>query len=152
VLLGRARVDGKGARPYTLEGRRVDLELADGSIRVVTALGEGRLSWGDSGAAERDWITGDTLIAHFVQVADPGGTARPELERIDAHGSARSLTHLADERRAGGPSINYSRGMSIAVRLAGDRVDRVTVTGKADGVHLERMPEPPPATDSTRPR
>ena len=117
-------------------------------------------------AADVDWIAGDTLVAKFVQAPDTarGGT-KSEVRQIVAHGSARALTHLYQrgEDSAGSPNgrgepgappappdINYSRGTSIEVTLKGDRIDRVTVAGRADGVHLERRPPAPPASDTTK--
>ncbi|MGH7700226.1 MAG: hypothetical protein ACREMJ_06890 [Gemmatimonadales bacterium] len=103
-------------------------------------------------AAEVDWIAGDTLVARFAQVPDSGagGGTRSELHQLTARGSARSLTHLS-ERGAlpGSPDINYSRGTSIAITLQGDRIERVVVAGRADGVHLERVPPPPAPADTT---
>jgi hypothetical protein len=46
-----------------------------------------------------------------------------------------------------GPSLNYSRGAVIDIALNGDKVERVTVTGRADGVQLEPLP---PAPDTTK--
>src|SRR2546421_9607548 len=42
------------------------------------------------------------------------------------------------------PSVNYSRGVKIDITLAAGKVDRVFVTGRADGVQLE--PAPPDTT------
>ncbi|HXF95057.1 MAG TPA: hypothetical protein VNI61_03025 [Gemmatimonadales bacterium] len=230
LLVGRPRVEGKGAQVYTLTGRRIELAIDSGTVRQVRALGAGEatgedwrlvadtihlvlrdrklqqtFAWGDSirpravsrrhtveadslaldtpdevltemrafgralstsrrdttAAAELDWIAGDTLVARFVQVTDTAGDTNPELRELVARGSARALTHLyAHDRETGGaeeaggrggqagPDINYSRGTSIAVLLKGDAIDRVVVTGRADGVHLEKLP-PPPA-DTTR--
>jgi hypothetical protein len=44
------------------------------------------------------------------------------------------------------PTLNYSRGKSIDIVLKQARIDRVTVGGRADGVHLEPRP---PASDTT---
>jgi hypothetical protein len=60
------------------------------------------------------------------------------------------LTHHPNERDTTqvGPSINYSRGHQITVAMLKDRIDRVVVAGKADGVHLE--PKPPIVADSLK--
>ena len=197
VLLGRPRVEGKGASAYTLVGRRIDLVLQDGDLRQVKAQGAGEatgddwrltadtihlavernklqemVSWGDSTRpravsgrvssrsprdtlarpGDLDWITGDTLVARFAQAPDTAGTTRTELQQIIARGAARSLTHLYEnDERTGDPAINYSRGTHIALVLKGDHVDRVTVTGRADGAHLERLPPPPDTTAAPTP-
>jgi hypothetical protein len=95
-----------------------------------------------------DWIAGDTLTARWTQVLDSAGTPRSKLYRLISRGApARSFTHLASEHDSIGPSLNYSRGKVIDVVLKGDKVDRVTVTGRADGVQLEPRP---PAPDTTK--
>jgi hypothetical protein len=102
-----------------------------------------------------NWIAGDTLTARWTQQADSTGTPKSKLHQLVARGSARSFTHLESRSdSATGPSLDYSRGAMIDIVLAGDKVDRVTVTGRADGVHLE--PRPPvdttkkAATDTTK--
>ena len=95
-------------------------------------------------AKETDWITGDSLTIRFVQEQD-SITHRPRsrLHELVSRGSpARALTHHANERDTtnAGPSINYSRGSRITLAMVKDRIDRVVVAGKADGVHLEPRP------------
>src|SRR5882724_8997859 len=223
VLVGKPRVEGKSARPYTLTGTRIELGLQGREIRLVKALGDGvatgadwrltadtihlhvdrkklqqAFAWGakdsvraravstlntiqadslaldlpdevltearafghaystskkespkrDSTATtEADWFAGDSLTAHWTQVPDSGGTSRTTLHRLIARGSARSFTHLASEPDSTGSSLNYSRGKVIDVVLKGDKVDRCTVTGQANGVQLEPKP---PAPDTTK--
>jgi len=229
VLVGKPRVEGKGARPYALTGTRIELGLQGQDIRLVKALGDGvgtgadwrltadtihlhldrkklqqAFAWGpkdsvraravstlstiqadslaldlpdevltearafghaystskkepakrgtskrdSSATGEVDWIAGDSLTARWTQVADSTGTPRSKLYRLISRGSpARSFSHLASERDSTGPSVNYSRGKVIDVVLKGDKVDRVTVTGRADGVQLEPRP---PAPDTTK--
>src|SRR5881396_3552941 len=55
LLIGRPRVAGKGARPYTLVGTRIEMELALREVRKVKALGHGA-------ATGADWrLTADTI-------------------------------------------------------------------------------------------
>ncbi|MGE5801782.1 MAG: hypothetical protein ACM358_05960 [Gemmatimonadota bacterium] len=103
-------------------------------------------------ANETDWITGDSLTIRFVQEQDSvTKAARSRLREFVSRGSARALTHhppdARDTTRTGeGPAINYSRGNRITVALLRDRIERVVVAGKADGVHLEPRPPAPPDT------
>src|SRR5439155_14121028 len=226
VLVGKPRVEGKSARPYTLTGTRIELGLQGRGrdIRLVKALGDGvatgadwrltadtihlhvdrkklqqAFAWGpkdsvharaissvttiradslaldvpdqvltevrafghalstlkrDSTAqrdstAKRDttpdWIAGDSLTAHWAQEADPPRSAQPKstLRHLVSRGSARVLTHQYNQRDSL-PSVNYSRGAKIDITLAAGKVDRVFVTGRADGVQLE--PAPPDTT------
>ena len=223
LLLGKPRVEGKSARPYTLTGTRIELGLQGREIRLVKALGDGvatgadwrltadtihlhvdrkklqqAFAWGpkdsvraravstlntiqsdslaldlpdevltearafghaystskkepatrDSTAKpEVNWIAGDSLTAHWTQLPDSAGPSKTRLRQLIARGSARSFTHLASERDTAGPSLNYSRGKVIDIVLNGDKVERVTVTGRADGVQLEPRP---PAPDTTK--
>ena len=101
---------------------------------------------------ETDWITGDSLTIRFVQEQD-SVTNRPRsrLRELVSRGApARALTHHPNERDTtkAGPSLNYSRGHQITVAMLKDRIDRVVVSGKADGVHLE--PRPPVVADSLK--
>jgi len=100
-----------------------------------------------SGAGDPDWITGDSLTARWQQAPDSAGQPRSRLRQVVARGTARAFTHLFDKRDSTtGPSLNYSRGDVIDILLAGDRVDRVLVTGGADGVQLECRPPAPADT------
>jgi len=240
VLVGRPRVEGKGARAYALTGTRIELGLRDREIRLVKALGQGvatgtdwrltadtihlaldrrklqhAFAWsggggggkGDEGggadrggrdstrakavstlntieadslaldtpdevltearafrhalstskkdasaAAAVDWIAGDSLTAHWTQLADTGGKTKSELHQIVARGAARSLSHIyssaKDSAAALGPAIDYSRGQMIDIALKAGKVDRIVVSGRADGVHLEPAPPKPPPADS----
>jgi hypothetical protein len=102
-------------------------------------------------ASQTDWITGDSLTAHFAQEID-SATNRPRsrLHIMVARGSARALTHHPDPKDTTGvgPAINYSRGDRITVAMLRDRIDHVEVAGKADGVHLE--PRPAVVADSVK--
>ena len=101
----------------------------------------------DSTAApEVDWFAGDSLTARWKQVPDSAGTPRSKLYRLIARGSARSFTYLESAHDSTGPSLNYSRGQVIDCVLKGDKVDRCTVTGGANGVQLDPRPPAPPDT------
>lgn len=104
-------------------------------------------------ANETDWITGDSLTIRFVQEQDSVTKAtRSRLRELVSRGSARALTHHPPDTRdttQTGPAINYSRGRRITVAMLRDRIERVVVAGKADGVHLEPRPVAP--ADTTQP-
>ena len=106
-------------------------------------------------ANESDWITGDSLTIRFAQEQDSvTKTTRSRLRELVSRGSARALTHHPPDAgdttaMKAGPSINYSRGNQITVAMLRDRIDRVVVAGKADGVHLE--PRPLVVADSLKP-
>jgi hypothetical protein len=105
---------------------------------------------------ETDWITGDSLTIRFAQEPDSlTGRPRSRLRQLVSRGApARALTHHPNQQAnpqdttKTGPSINYSRGHQITVVMLKDRIDRVTVSGKSDGVHLE--PRPAVVADSLK--
>ena len=108
-------------------------------------------------ANQTDWITGDSLTIRFAQEQDSvTKQPRSRLHQLVSLGSARALTHHPDPKDTThvGPAINYSRGHRITVAMQRDRIERVIVAGKADGVHLEPRPAvvadslktPPPAS------
>ena len=85
----------------------------------------------------------DTVIARFDQTEaaegeEEGGGER-YLSSLSANGNALALYRVfklleAPESR---PDINYSRGLAILALFDPTGIQRVEVTGKADGVHLE---------------
>ncbi|HXE57442.1 MAG TPA: hypothetical protein VNK43_05535 [Gemmatimonadales bacterium] len=123
-------------------GRRLREARAFGAAWVGTAP--------DSATGERDWLSGDTVVAQFAQ-RDSAGTTRSVLRRIEARHEARSFYRVSDPRRPGPPSLNYSRGDRIVVTMkpGDDRaVERVDLYGRVDGVQLEpvrgeSVPAPP---------
>src|SRR5713101_3697872 len=140
----------------TIQADSLALDLPDEVLTEARALGHA-YSTSKKESPKRDstttpevnWIAGDSLTARWAQVADSTGTPRTTLHRLIARGSARSFAHLASEHDSTGSSLNYSRGKVIDVVLKGDKIDRVTVTGQADGVQLE--PRPPAPPDTTKP-
>jgi lipopolysaccharide export system protein LptA len=136
---------------HTIDADSLALDLPDEVLTDARAFRRAfSTSKQDTSAkGELNWIAGDTLTAHWVQLPDSTGQAKSKLQQIIAYSSARSFTHLRNENDSTtGPSLNYSRGRKIDIALTGDRVDRVIVSGDADGLHLE--PLPPPVKDSTK--
>src|SRR2546425_11990315 len=218
LLVGKPRVAGKAARPYTLVGTRIEMDLALREVRKVKALGHGEatgadwrltadtihlaidrrrlqhvFAWGDSARphavstlhtiladslaldvpnevlsearayrkalttskkdstakADVNWIAGDTIDARCAQVTASAAPAKTRPRHLQAHGSARSFSHLYNERDSTlGPSIDYSRGQAITIALRRDKNQRNLVGGPGHGPHLQPVP-PPPAQDTT---
>lgn len=155
---------GDSSRPhavstrYTILSDSLALDLPEEVLTEARAFGRAlSTSKRDSAAYDTDvnWLTGDSLTANFAQEADANGASQARLRLLVARGSARAFTHLYDERDSvAAPSLNYSRGERIAIGLRGDRIDRVVVSGRADGLHLEPLPPAPPtapaAADTTK--
>ena len=153
-----------------------DWRLTADTIHLMMGNGEleQMLAWGDSSrpvahyrdarstskrapsdSAAENWIAGDTVTAHWIQAgvspAQPKSSPKSRMDRMVARGSARAFTHLHNQHDStAAPSLNYSRGAVIDVAMKDDRIDRVIVTGHADGVQLEPVPPPPPPHDTTK--
>ena len=85
----------------------------------------------DSTDVDHDWVAGDTVVASFgadnvLQRLEAAGHGRTRYRVFDGIGPARVLK-----------GINYSRGDRIVARFTLDALERVDVSGHADGVYLE---------------
>src|SRR5207247_5969066 len=137
----------------TIQADSLALDLPDEVLNEARAFGHA-YSTSKTESPKRDstatpevnWFAGDSLTARWKQVPDSAGTPRSKLYRLIARGSARSFTYLASEHDSTGPSLNYSRGKVIDCVLNGDKVNRCTVTGGANGVQLDPRPPAPPDT------
>ncbi len=133
---------------YEIKGDSMAFDTPDQQLREVRAYRKAWVGGQVDSSGERDWMSGDSVVATFTTF-DSAGTRRTTLAELRAVGEARSYYRVADARKnAGLPSINYSRGDRIVVRMktAGRRgVDRVKIDGHVDGVHLEPLP---PAADT----
>ena len=107
-LVGKPRVEGKGARSYALEGTRIDLGLAGRDIREVTAQGDGR-------ANGSDWrLTADTIRM---------GLEDSELQRAFAWG---------DSSRPHAISSRYTiRADSLALDVPDEVLEEARAFGRA---------------------
>ena len=109
---------------------------------------------------QRDWLRGDSIVALFERpaqgdtLASPANradtAAQPLIERLIAHGEARSFYQIASTRGdLSAPAINYVRGSSITVDFRDQEVTSVTVDDDAVGVYLEPAVTPA-GTDTVR--
>jgi len=105
-------VMGKGARPYTLEGTRIDLGLVDRDIRRVEANGGGN-------ARGEDW----TLVADTIHL----GIDRRKLQRGFAWGSAVR------------PTATSAQQTIVADSIALDMPDEVLTEVRAFGRAVSSM-------------
>lgn len=125
-------------------------------VREVRAVGQAHAtSAPDSGfiSTERDWLSGDTIVAHFDSVAGGDSTARPQIAEIIATGHARSFYQMKNSNGPGTqPTVNYVRGRIIEIDFANKRVATVTVTDQATGLLIEPAAETEaPASSGVRP-
>jgi len=124
---------------YRLRGDSMAFDTPDDKLTETRAFGT---AWAgarpDSGTGERDWLSGDTLVAHFAQF-DSAGTDRTVVHELEARANARSYYRLVDAQRPGPPSISYVRGNRIVIRMIedGSGVARVDIQGQVEGVQLD---------------
>lgn len=135
----RARAD---ASAQVIEADSLDVEMPGQELRTLHALGAAvALSAPDSTriiSEERDWITGDTLVAQFEQVSDTAGGTTTALREVVATGGARAYYQLpppGGER--GAPSLSYNRGRQITVNFDNGEMAAVRVSEQASGLYLE---------------
>ncbi|HYK82111.1 MAG TPA: hypothetical protein VEU55_03125 [Gemmatimonadales bacterium] len=110
VLVGKPRVEGKGARSYALTGTRIELGLADREVRRVKALGHGV-------ATGSDWrLTADTIHLHID---------RKKLQRAFAWGPRDSIHAVAVS------TLHTIRADSLALDLPDEVLTEVRGFGHA---------------------
>lgn len=139
----------------------IDAIMPGQRVREVRAVGTAFAnSEPDSGfvTTERDWLSGDTIVARFDSVVTGDSTSRPQVREIVASGSARSYYQLKNSKGAATqPSVNYVRGRIIEIDFENKRMATVTVTDQATGILIEPATEPaatavPAAPASGQPR
>jgi len=143
------------AAEYEIRGDSVAFDTPAQILREVRSFRNGWVGGKpDSLSRERDWMSGDTVVASFT-TWDSAGTPRTTLDLLAAAGQARSFYRVADAKLPGGlPSINYARGERITVQMkpAGQRgVERVDIHGQVDGIYLEPIPVAAPADSTAQP-
>lgn len=132
----------------------IDAIMPGQRVREVRALGGAFAnSAPDSGivTSERDWLSGDTIVARFDSLPARDSAARAQVREIVATGSARSYYQMKNSSgEPTQPSVNYVRGRIIEIDFANKSVSTVTVTDQATGVLIEpaaadSRASPPPA-------
>jgi hypothetical protein len=103
------------------------------------------------GLSAADWLSGDTIVAHFDTMARRDTANAVQLKTLIAHGGARSYYHLAPrDTTLRTAASNYVRGRQITLDFLQRRISTITVREKATGIYSEPKPEikPPTKADS----
>jgi hypothetical protein len=131
----------------------IDAIMPDQHVREVRALRKAYAeSLPDSGVVskQRDWMSGDTIIARFDSLPPTDTSSKPRVRQIVALGDARSFYQMKNSKGpADEPSVNYVRGRVIEINFEDRKVATVTVIDKAAGVMIEPATQPVPAKPST---
>jgi hypothetical protein len=127
----------------------IDVIMPGQRVKEVRALRKAYAeSNPDSGVVttQRDWMSGDTIVAHFDSVVTGDTANKPRIRQIVAQGNARSFYQMKNSRGpATEPTVNYVRGKTIRIDFRERKVATVTVTEQATGVLIE------PAAAATTP-
>jgi hypothetical protein len=128
----------------------IDAIMPDQRVREVRALRKAYAeSNPDSGvvSSQRDWMSGDTIIARFDSIPPTDTSSKPRIRQIVALGDARSFYQMKNSKGpANEPTVNYVRGRVIEIDFEDRKVATVTVIDKATGVMVEPSEQPAPAT------
>lgn len=123
-----------------LPQQRLDSVVAIGNARgeaYDTATGSAQ----SSGAGDRDWIAGDTVVGTFAVPARPGAArdTTPEIRRLVARGNAHSVYRAREEDRnpAARRGMNYVAASVIRLYFEKGELEVAQVTGLERGVYLD---------------
>ncbi|MDP9278574.1 MAG: hypothetical protein M3P00_04075 [Gemmatimonadota bacterium] len=150
--LQRVMAWGKGRARAVSPEREITADSIDAimpgqRVREVRALRNAYAeSNPDSGvvSTQRDWMRGDTIVAHFDSLVGTDTANRPRVREIVAEGNARSFYQMKNSKGPPTqPSVNYVRGRIIDILFEDRKVSTVTVIDKATGVMIE------PATEAS---
>jgi hypothetical protein len=136
----------------------IDAIMPGQRIREVRALRNAYAeSNPDSGvvSTQRDWMSGDTIVAHFDSLVTGDTVSKPKIREIVAEGHARSFYQMKSSKGPPNePTVNYVRGRIIDILFEDRKVATVTVRDQATGVLIEpaeASAAPKPATTTTAP-
>ena len=119
----------------------IDAIMPGQRVREVRALRNAYAeSNPDSGvvSSQRDWMSGDTIVAHFDSLVGTDTSSKPRIREIVAEGNARSFYQMKNSKGPQTePTVNYVRGRIIDIIFENAKVATVTVTDKATGVLIE---------------
>jgi hypothetical protein len=119
----------------------IDAIMPGQRIREVRALRKAYAeSNPDSGVVskQRDWMSGDTIVAHFDSLVTADTSSKPRIREIIAEGNAKSFYQMKNSKGPQTePTVNYVTGRVIDIMFEDGKVATVTVTGKATGVMIE---------------
>jgi hypothetical protein len=129
----------------------IDAILPAQRVREVRALRKAYAeSNPDSGivSQQRDWMSGDSIIARFDTVAAADTSSKARIRQIVALGNARSFYQMKNSKGPSTlPTVNYVRGKTIDIEFVDRKVETVTVTEQATGVIIEPAVQ---STDTTK--
>ena len=131
----------------------IDAIIPDQRVREVRALRKAYAeSNPDSGvvSTQRDWMSGDTIIARFDSIPPTDTASKPRIRQIVALSNARSFYQMKNSKGpANEPTVNYVRGRVIQIDFEDRKVATVTVIDQATGLMIEPATQPGPVKATT---
>jgi hypothetical protein len=128
----------------TMESDSMDVLMPGQKLERVNAVGRAvAVSMPDTSkfqSDERDWITGDTLIARFETLprSAQDTSERSVMKEVLSIGNARAYYQAAPPGGTrGAPTLSYNRGRQITVLFSEGAMRSVKILDQASGLYLE---------------
>jgi hypothetical protein len=136
------------SKAYEVRADSLAVDTPDQKVRQVRAFSKAWIGTEkDSASGERDWISGDTVVADFAS-RDSAGAAVTRLVGLESRVEAKSFYRSIDKPKEGSappkaPGLNYARADRIVVHMREEGeggVEKVDLFGNVDGVQLDPTP------------
>lgn len=90
-----------------------------------------------------NWLSGDTIVAHFDTVKAKGDTSKtPVIRQLVALGDASSLYMMApNDTSLHRPALNYVSARDITIDFDNQKVTTVTTVDSVAGIYIEPKPD-----------
>lgn len=125
---------------YAVRGDSVVIDTPGKVLTGLRSFGHGWVAGAvDSATGERNWMSGDSVIAIF-EPSDSVGGEQSRLVRLEAHHDARSYHQMEPAKGETRGGLAYVRASSIVIFLKPDgseQVDKVEAVGAVSGVQLD---------------
>lgn len=150
---GRAKAD---TPQQQMEADSLDIRMPGQRLQELHALGKAvaytRVDTLRIQSEERDWITGDTIVALFDSAATGDTTSGARMREVTSSGGARAFYQMAPAGGVrGAPNISYNRGREIIVSFKEGEVTNVAVRDRASGLFLEPIASDTARTSTAKP-
>lgn len=142
--------------PQQLEADSLDILMPGQRVQELHAIRHAmaytRVDTLRIASTERDWISGDTIVALFDSTATGDTTSSGRMREVTASGGARAFYQMpAAGGGRGRPNVSYNRGREIVVSFLNGAVSTVAVRERASGLLLEPVPSDTARTTSPKP-
>jgi hypothetical protein len=149
IAWGSSRQARAVSPTQTIIADSLDVFMPGQRMRLVNALrnafAESKPDSARFRTPDRDWLRGDTIVAHFDSLAPGDTTKNPPVRLIittSGKKDAKAYYHLAPaDTMSRDPAIAYVIGRSITLRFEKGRASIVTVRDSVAGIYAEPLPD-----------